>query len=153
MKLIAREAYSYRADTTVPAFPDGGPVVFMDGECALCSRGASLIAKFDRAGEFRIATTQSPLGRGVLRHYGLDPGDAESWLYLVGGRAYSSMDAIIRVGRRVGGWGQLLRVLMVLPRPVQDWLYRRLARNRYRLLGRADMCALPDPELRRRLLA
>lgn len=152
MRPIAREAYSYRGDAAVPAFPDSGPVVFMDGECALCSRGARVIAKFDRVEEFRICPVQSPLGSSVLRHYGLDPGDAESWLYLEGGRAYNSMDAIIRVGRRVGGWGQLLRILMVLPRPVQDWLYRRIARNRYHLLGRADMCALPDPALRRRLL-
>ncbi|WP_088347430.1 MULTISPECIES: DUF393 domain-containing protein [Rhodomicrobium] len=150
--LIHRADFSYRAEPAIPAFDDGGPVAFMDGECALCTRGARLICKFDRRGEFRIAATQSDLGRAMLAHYGLDPADPDSWLYLEDGRAYTSIDAIIRVGRRIGGWGHALRPLAMLPRPVQDWLYRRLARNRYALLGRADMCAVPDPALRRRLI-
>lgn len=150
--LIDRPPFSYRADPAIPAFDDGGPVAFMDGECALCTRGARLICKVDRREEFRIAATQSDLGRAVLTHYGLDPADPDSWLYLEDGRAFTSIDAIIRVGRRVGGWGRLLAPLAILPRPVQDWLYRRLARNRYALLGRTDMCAVPDPALRRRLI-
>ena len=39
----------------------------------------------------------------------------------------------------------------LLPRAAREWLYRRVARNRYRF-GRTDMCDLPDPELRARLL-
>ena len=41
---------------------------------------------------------------------------------------------------------------MLPPRPVRDWLYLRMARNRYALLGRTDLCALPDRELRARLI-
>jgi predicted DCC family thiol-disulfide oxidoreductase YuxK len=153
MRLAKRDAYSYRRDDAVPPFDDAGPVVFMDGDCALCTRGARIIARLDRAGEFRICPVQSPLGRSVLKHYGLEPGDPESWLYLADGNAYTSLDAIIRAGRRLGGWGRLPGVLRILPRPAQDWLYRRLVRNRYRLFGCADMCAVADAGLKRRLLS
>lgn len=153
MRLAARDAYSYRLDKTVPAFEDRGPVVFMDGECVLCTRGARMIARLDRAGEFRICPIQSPLGRSLLKHYGLEPDDPESWLYLADGKAYTSIDAMIRVGHRMGGWGRLLAPLRILPRPVQDWLYRRLARNRYRLFGRTDMCTVPDASLKQRLIS
>jgi predicted DCC family thiol-disulfide oxidoreductase YuxK len=147
-----RAAYSYKTDPQVPAFDDTGPIAIMDGECAICSTGARLIARFDRREEFRICRIQSETGSALLRHYGLDAADPDSWLYLVGGRAYSSLDGVIRVGRRIGGWGWLLQPLRLIPRPVQDWLYRRLARNRYRLFGKADICALPDPGLRARLM-
>jgi len=60
---------------------------------------------------------------------------------------------MIWAGRRMGGWGRVGAVLRILPRPVQDWLYRRLSRNRYRLFGRTDMCAVPDAGLKRRLLS
>lgn len=152
MQLLPREPYSYWSDPTVPGFDDNGPVAFMDGECALCTRGARIICRLDRRREFKISPTQSALGKAVLTHYGLDPGDPDSWLYLEDGKAYTSIDAIIRVGSRLGGVGHAARPLRLFPRPVQDWLYRRLARNRYALLGRTDMCALPDPELKRRLL-
>jgi predicted DCC family thiol-disulfide oxidoreductase YuxK len=59
---------------------------------------------------------------------------------------------MIRIGRRLGGAGHIMRVLSILPRVLQDWVYRRIARNRYTVLGRTKMCALPDPELRSRLI-
>lgn len=124
----------------------------MDGECALCSVGARLIARFDKAEEFRICRSQTLLGASLLRHYGLSADDPESWLYIVDGQAYSSLEAFIRAGRRVGGVGLLLQPLRLLPRFAQHWLYQRIARNRYRLFGRTDMCAIPDPALQARIL-
>jgi predicted DCC family thiol-disulfide oxidoreductase YuxK len=147
-----KEPHSYRGDPAVPGFDDSCPVVVMDGECVLCSVGARLIARFDRVGEFRICRTQTKLGQSLLLHYGLIPGDPQSWLYIADGRAFTSLDAMIRAGRRVGGAGRLLQVLNLMPRSLQDWLYRALARNRYRLFGRIDMCSIPDPALRARLI-
>lgn len=124
----------------------------MDAHCALCARGARWIARNDRAGAFTIIPVQSELGGALMRHYGLDPVDPVSWLYVEHGRAFTSLDALIRVGRRLGGVWRGLVVLRLLPRAVQDPLYRLVARNRYRLFGRADLCALPDPQVQKRLL-
>ena len=150
--LIDREPYSYRRDPAVPDFDDSGPAVFMDGDCVLCTTGARLIARLDRKEEFRICRIQTETGAAVLKHYGLTPDDPATWLYLADGRAYASMDAVIRASVRMGGAGKALLALRLLPRPVQDWLYRRIALNRYRLFGRTDMCAAADPALRARLM-
>lgn len=144
--------YSYRSDDRVPSFPDDGPCVVMDGECALCSRGAQWIANNDSDGVFRIATMQSPLGSALLTHYGMDPRDPTSWLYLDNGEAFTSMDAIIRVGRRLGGLWKGLVLLRVLPTTLQHWLYRLVATNRYRIWGKGDLCTLPSQEIRKRLI-
>jgi len=150
--LVERSGYSYRDDPSVPAFDDTGPVVFMDGDCALCSFGARTICRMDRGNEFKICPTQSDIGQKVLLFYGLRPDDPDTWLYIVDGRAYTSLDAIIRVGKRLGGVGRLLAVFSVLPRGLQDWLYRLIARNRYRLFGRVDYCEMPDSRLKDRLI-
>jgi len=146
-----RPAFSYRDDPEVPAFDDAGPIAVMDGDCALCSWGARTIAQLDRKGEFRICPVGTPVGTALVRHYGLAPEDPETWLLIEDGRAWSGMEAIIRIGSRLGGPGRSAVAMRALPRPARDWLYRRIARNRYRL-GRSDMCATPDPELRRRLM-
>ena len=151
-EFVSQSPYSYRADPRVPAFDDAGPVTVMDGECALCSGAARLVARFDKAHEFRICRTQTPLGEALLNHFGLAADDPESWLYIEDGRAYTSLDAVVRAGRRVGGAGLILQPLRLLPRRAQDWLYRRLARSRYRLFGRTEMCAVADPALRARLI-
>jgi predicted DCC family thiol-disulfide oxidoreductase YuxK len=35
---------------------------------------------------------------------------------------------------------------------LRDGLYRLVARNRYRWFGRTDICAMPDPGVRKRLM-
>lgn len=144
--------YSYRDDPTVPPFDDSAPVAVMDAECAICSWGARMIHRLDRAGTTRICPIQSPLGTALLRHYGLDPKDPASWLFLNAGQAHKDFEAVLHAGRLYGGFGHLTLALCLLPRALRDWLYVRLARNRYRLFGRADPCALPDPALQRRIL-
>lgn len=144
--------YSFRDDPSVPRFDDAAPVAVMDAECAICSWGARMIHRLDRSGRVRICPIQSPLGAALLRHYELKAEDPSTWLFIDEGHAHVDFDAVIHAGQRFGGWGRLTAVLWILPKPLRDWLYRRLARNRYALFGRADLCALPDPAFQRRLL-
>ncbi|PIB23301.1 thiol-disulfide oxidoreductase [Amylibacter kogurei] len=141
--------YSFRQ---VESLDHDGPFTVMDANCSLCAKGAAWIARNDRDGEFRIIPIQTELGQNLLCHYGLDPSDPNSWLFLENGYAYHSLDALIRVGNRFGGVWKLLRILRVLPKPLQDKLYYFVARNRYRFFGRADMCNMPDPAVQKRLM-
>jgi predicted DCC family thiol-disulfide oxidoreductase YuxK len=151
-RTLDRDPHSYLGDPSVPGFSAGPVFTVMDARCSLCARGAAWIARHDRAQEFTIIPLQSEVGRALMVHYGLDPADPASWLYVEDGRAFASLDAFVRVGRRLGGVWRGLRILGVLPRVVRDTLYRLVARNRYRLFGTTDLCALPDPGVQKRLL-
>jgi predicted DCC family thiol-disulfide oxidoreductase YuxK len=44
-------------------------------------------------------------------------------------------------------------VLPIIPRPLHDWAYVLIARNRYRWFGKtAEACAMLTPEQRARLM-
>lgn len=129
------------------------PTAVMDATCALCSWGARLIHRLDRSGEIKIAPVQSETGAALMRDNDLDPLDPDTWLFIEDGTVWRDFDALIRVGQRSGGLGHGLIVLKLLPRPIRDGLYQRIARNRYAMFGRGDMCALPDPAFRARLLS
>ncbi|MEL7153670.1 MAG: DCC1-like thiol-disulfide oxidoreductase family protein [Pseudomonadota bacterium] len=144
--------YAWRSDPMVPEFRDQGTVAFMDGECVLCMAGARLIDRIDSAGTVGICPTQTVLGKAMLTHFGMSPEDPDSWLVIRDGRAYTALEAIIVLGRSVGGVASLVRVLCLLPRPVRDWLYHRIARNRFALMGRRSTCELPTPSLQARLV-
>jgi predicted DCC family thiol-disulfide oxidoreductase YuxK len=151
-RLSEAPPYSYRSDPAVPAFADDKALVVFDGVCVLCSGFARFILKRDRGFAFRLTTAQSPLGQALFRHYGLDTETLETNLVLIDGRACAKLDTVAAVGECLGGvWG-LLSGLRAIPRPIGDWLYDRVARNRYRLFGRHDRCMIPEPQWRERFI-
>jgi predicted DCC family thiol-disulfide oxidoreductase YuxK len=151
-RLADKAPYSYRNDPGVPPFPDDNPLLVFDGVCVLCSATARFILQRDHGGRFRFATAQSPLGQALLRHYGLDAQTFETNLVLVEGHAYGKLDSVIVAGRQLGGVWRALSLFRVLPRSLADWLYDRVARNRYRLFGRTEHCMMPSPEWRERFI-
>jgi predicted DCC family thiol-disulfide oxidoreductase YuxK len=114
--------------------------------CVLCSGFARFILQRGKAFAFRLATAQSPLGQALSRHYGLDPEAFESNLVIVDGRACAKLDTVAAVGERLGGPWRALAVLHLVPRVLGDWVYDRVAQNRYALFGRTEHCMLPPPE-------
>lgn len=127
------------------AFPDGRGT-------SGCSASARMIHRLDRTRRIRICPVQSPLGRAIFRHYGMSADDPESWLLLHDGTPYRDAEGILCLAGLIGGWARVALLMRMLPRGLRAWLYRRVARNRYALLGRSDLCALPDPAFQARLL-
>lgn len=148
----ARALYSWRHDPAVPAFPDDRPLIVFDGVCVLCLGFARFVIRRDRQKLFRFATAQSSLGQGLYRHFGLNPVEFETNLVLAEGQLHGKLGAFIAVMRLLGWPWRALGVLAILPRPLADWVYDRIARNRYRLFGRTEDCMLPPPDWRDRFL-
>src|SRR5262245_25579306 len=147
-RLSETARYSYRSDPAVPAFADDKALLVFDGVCVLCSGIARFILKRDKSFAFRLAAAQSPLGRALLRHYGLDAEDLETNLVLADGVAYGKLDTVAVMGARLGGSWRVLSLVRLLPRSLADWLYDRVARNRYALFGRTERCMVAPPEWR-----
>ena len=129
------------------------PIAVMDGTCALCAFGAKMVHRLDRSGDIRIAPIQGKTGAALMVEHGLDPLDPDSWLFIEEDRRVSrDLDALIRLGRRTGGIGWVLVWLKVFPKFARDWMYQKVASNRYAMFGRAQMCDIPDAGLQARLL-
>jgi predicted DCC family thiol-disulfide oxidoreductase YuxK len=147
------EPYSYRVDPAVPGFPDDRPVIVFDGYCALCSGWAQFVLRHDPLGKYRLLPAQSPLGRALYIHYGLEPSDYETNILIADGVAWFKSEACIRMAEGLGFPWSLAAFLRILPIAVRDWLYAVLARNRLRLFGKRATCYLPDGRYADRFLA
>ncbi len=140
----SRAAYSYRIDCAVPSFPDDRPIIVFGGYCALCAGWAKFVIKHDHAGMYRLVHAQSPLGRALYIHYGLDPQDYETNILIADGRAWFKSEGSIRMAEGLGWPWRLASVFRVVPRPVRDWMYELIARNRLRVFGKRETCFVPD---------
>ncbi len=127
-------------------------IVLFDGVCNLCNGAVQFIINRDREGRFSFASLQSAAGQAHLRQFGLATDAFDTFVLVEGGKAYTRSTAALRIARRLPGAWQLLYALMIVPRPLRDWMYGLVARNRYRLFGRRDSCMMPTPELRAKFL-
>ena len=116
-------------------------MILFDGECVFCSDGAAFLLRHDRDRRHRLAVTQSPLGRALYAHYGLDADTTN--LLIADGRAFARSDAVIGVARSLGRPWSWLAAGRLLPRPLRDAAYDLLARNRIRWFGRRQTCMTP----------
>nr|WIE92251.1 DCC1-like thiol-disulfide oxidoreductase family protein [Mesorhizobium sp. WSM4875] len=129
------------------------PLLVFDGVCVFCSGFVQIVLKIDRNKRFRLATAQSPLGEALFREHGLPTEDYDSNLAIIDGAAFTKLDSFVAVMAALGWPWRAARLLLVLPRPLRDWLYDRIAKNRYALFGHKDSCEIPSAELRQRLIS
>ena len=145
--------YSWRDDTSVPAFADDRPTLIFDGHCVLCSSFAQFILRHDRERRFRLLAAQTPLGAALYRHLGLHPTEYETNILLEDGRAWFKSEGSIRVFEGLGFPWSLMALGRLLPRPLRDRLYGVIARNRLRWFGTRETCYRPGPADADRFLA
>ncbi|NNJ27179.1 thiol-disulfide oxidoreductase DCC family protein [Alienimonas chondri] len=121
-------------------------IVLFDGVCKLCAVWSRFLIRHDTQRRFRLATVQSPEGEAILKHYGLPTDHYDTMAVIEGPRIFIKSTAFLRIMRRLPFPWPAAGVGWLLPRPVRDWLYDRLAKNRYHLFGRHDVCLMPNAE-------
>jgi predicted DCC family thiol-disulfide oxidoreductase YuxK len=127
------------------------PIIFYDGSCGLCHRCVRFVLRHDRRGVFAFAPLQGVTFEALRAHLPEHNPDTIVLLDELGLHLRST--AVLRILRRLGpGWAALALLGTLIPRPLRDWIYNRIAHIRYRTFGRVDSCILPSPRDRRRFL-
>lgn len=132
--------------------PYAAHVVVFDGVCNLCNAWVQFVLRRDTRGEFMFAPAQRGTGAGLLNDAGYASDALETILLVSNGVVYAKSDAIIEICCRFGGAWRLARMARHIPRNLRDWVYDRVARNRYAIAGGRSTCVVPDGSARERFL-
>ena len=127
-------------------------IIVFDGECVFCSSFFKLMVRIDRDETFHFVVAQSELGTALYEALDLPTDDFETNLVIVDGVIYQRLDAFAAAMRRAGGLWRLLSWCRHIPEPLKSFLYHRIARNRYSIFGRYNVCMVPDARLKARFL-
>ena len=137
------------------AAPQSEPTdeLFYDGECGLCHRWVLFTLKRERGRAlFRYAPLQGPTfaARVPAAERALLPDSivvrTSAGKVLV--RSAAALHVLARLG---GGWGALARLARLMPRPIRDFVYDRIAAVRKRWFAKPEgACPLVPPDLARR---
>ena len=129
------------------------PVLFFDGECNLCNQAVQFVIRHDRRGRIKFAPLQSSAGlkaqAAVKESLGVIP---DSLIFYSGGKYLVESDAALNVTALLDGGWKGLSALRIFPKTLRNWVYRIVAKRRFKWFGKRDSCMMPTPELKQRFL-
>ena len=128
------------------------PIILFDGVCIFCNRTINIILKYDKHAYFQFAASQSNAAMGVMQEFGLEENAMASVILIDQEKVYTKTDAVIQIANRLSGWPKLFRLLKFIPKPIRDFAYDLIAKNRYALFGKRASCRIPDASIRHRFL-
>jgi len=126
-------------------------VILFDGECNFCDKSVQFILKRDPKGLFMFASLQSNIGKELLTQYNV-PSGIDSFVLIEGNNYYLKSSAALRVCKNLKGGWKIPYFLLVIPKPLRDFIYEIVAKNRYKWFGTKKSCMLPSQEERKRFL-
>jgi predicted DCC family thiol-disulfide oxidoreductase YuxK len=61
-------------------------------------------------------------------------------------------DAIIEISKKLMGWPRFLKYGYLIPKGIRNLVYDLIAKNRYRIFGKRDICSIPTPANKHKFL-
>lgn len=118
--------------------------VFFDGVCNLCNRTVDWLMRKDSHRALGFGSLQGEASREI----GLadEEGNLQSIVLVTERGLYTHSTAVLMSVSALGGVYGFARLLLLVPRPIRDLIYRFVAKRRFRLFGRRDSCRMPTPE-------
>ncbi len=126
----------------IPVIPEGKILVQFDGMCMLCSRAVRLILKADRKSKFVFQALQNSSENQSF----------ETIIVTDNRSTCEYFDAILKIGKELGGVYKAIAIFKLLPQKWRYSLYIWIARNRFRWFGKRESCYLPSEEERARFI-
>ena len=128
------------------------PILLFDGHCNLCNAWVQFIVKRNPAKTIRFASLQSKAGRALLDEHKIAQDYLDSLVLIEEERFSVSSSAALRTLSYLSTWESRLKLLLIVPRPIRDLIYRFIAKYRYKWFGRREQCMIPTAELNERFL-
>ncbi len=116
-------------------------VVVFDGECVLCNKALMLLIKLDKHSGLRYTSLQGEYVKNLDM-----PIDIDSIVFYEEGSLYYKSTAILKIVRSLGGVGILANIFYLIPRFVRDFVYDMIAKYRYNIFGKMDICYIASKD-------
>lgn len=134
-------------------------ILLYDGTCGLCDRAVQFTLRHDRDDVFRFAPLQSEFAAPILERHGVNSLSLSTVVLVVdyelpSERILTRSDAFLTLLAQLSApWRIIASIGRLCPRGLRDRIYDWIARNRYRIFGRHDVCSIPVPAQRKKFLA
>ena len=127
-------------------------IVVFDGVCNFCNGAVNFIIQRDPKAVFLFTPIQSSLAKELIIKYEIDTLDTETFMLVKNEQCFVFSSAALEITKDLSGVWRILNVLRFVPKVIRDFVYRVVARNRYKLFGKKEVCMVPTDELKARFI-
>jgi predicted DCC family thiol-disulfide oxidoreductase YuxK len=127
-------------------------ILLFDGVCNLCNNMVKFVIRYDKKKKFQFAALQSESGHALLVKYKLTEEKLESFVFISDGKSFRKSTATLKVMKELGGAWKILYVFILVPAPIRDYFYTLVAKTRYKIFGKRDVCMVPGKEIAERFI-
>ncbi len=131
---------------------ENNSIILFDGVCNLCNNSVQFIIKRDKKKRFLFTSLQSDAARDILLQFQLKNSEMDSIIFIENGKIYQKSDAILKIFKHLNGMWKLSYGFVIIPKFIRDYVYKIIAKNRYRWFGKREVCMMPTKELQIRFL-
>lgn len=125
-------------------------IILFDGVCNLCFFGVQFIIKRDKDIYFHFCSLQSDTGKALVKKYKLE--NCDSIIFIENDNIFTYSSAVLEIFKHLDGGWKYAYVLRFVPKFFRDFIYKMIARYRYHIFGKKDVCMLPSQKYKERFL-
>jgi len=126
--------------------------ILFDGVCNLCNEFVVFTIRRDPEAKFKFASLQSEIGKHLQKKFNIKTTECTSMVLIDRNKCYIKSDAALRVLKELNGIWSMFYFFIIVPRPIRNFVYDLVAKNRYRWFGKKSQCMVPSPEMEKRFL-
>jgi len=120
-------------------------VVLFDGICNLCNSSIDFLIRNEKGNELYFASLQSDFGRELIKKMNVQ-NLPDSIVFYSDNQLFYRSTALLNMFKFLKLPFRLLVVLRIVPRPIRDWFYKKIAKNRYAVFGKKESCRVPTED-------
>jgi len=104
----------------------------------------NFVIKRDTKDIFRFASLQSEVAKKLTVKFNFDHTSVDSFVLISEDKLYTKSTALLLVSKELKSPVKILYPLIFLPKFLRDLAYDLIAKHRYKIFGRRNVCYIPS---------
>ncbi|RZT96711.1 putative DCC family thiol-disulfide oxidoreductase YuxK [Ancylomarina subtilis] len=128
------------------------PIVLFDGICNLCNTSVRFLLAYNKKANLLFCPLQSAMANKILDDLNWKGERLNSLIFIEEEQIYTKSEAVFRISTHLIYPWKAIYHFRHLPKGFCDWIYDKIAQNRYAWFGKKSSCMIPKPDWKNRFL-
>jgi len=127
-------------------------IVFFDGVCNLCNGFVQFVLTHEKNQTFQFCSLQSDFAKDFFKQHQFETVHIDSVIVYKNQQFYIQSEAAFKVIEELKWPYKAFLIFKVFPKFINNFVYKNIAKYRYKIFGKSDTCWVIKPEHKQRFL-